>query len=95
MEPAESGFGQENPTPGGAVDVPAGVSDEDLERRLPDRETLGTPWVPTAGDPTLGWGRFAARSTQIEIIPGDHQSMIVEPHVDTLARRLQARLDES
>jgi thioesterase domain-containing protein len=40
----------------------------------------------------LGWKRVAAR-VEIQEIPGDHYSIIVEPHVQTLAQHLEAYLD--
>lgn len=41
----------------------------------------------------LGWGRLAAAGVEIHEVPGDHISMIDEPHVQALARRLRACID--
>jgi amino acid adenylation domain-containing protein len=37
-----------------------------------------------------GWGPFAAGGVQVVITPGNHDSMLREPHVRTLARQLRA-----
>jgi thioesterase domain-containing protein len=38
--------------------------------------------------PDLGWGRRAAGGVDIEVVPGDHNSMVVEPDVRALGARL-------
>lgn len=43
--------------------------------------------------PDLGWGRLAAGGVEIQEVPGDHISMIDDPHVQALARRLRACID--
>jgi len=44
-------------------------------------------------EPDLGWGRLAAGGVEIHEVPGDHNSMLHDPHVQTLAERLMACLD--
>jgi len=44
-------------------------------------------------DPLLGWGPFSAKPVEVHIVPGDHISMMVDPHVQTLAERLRNCLD--
>ena len=44
-------------------------------------------------EPDLGWGRLAARGVEIHEVPGDHLSMIHEPHVHVLTERLRVCLD--
>jgi thioesterase domain-containing protein len=44
-------------------------------------------------DPTLGWGKVAAE-VKVVSVPGNHITCITE-HVDILAERLQACLDEA
>lgn len=41
----------------------------------------------------LGWKRIAAQM-EIQEIPGDHYSIIAEPHVQTLAQQLKTYLDD-
>jgi len=50
---------------------------------------------PLAGTTDLqsGWGRLAAQGVEVHEVAGSHSSMIVEPHVSTLAAELQACLD--
>lgn len=39
-------------------------------------------------DPTLGWGAVAAGGVEVHTIPGNHQTIIEAPHVETLAEIL-------
>jgi amino acid adenylation domain-containing protein len=42
----------------------------------------------------MGWGELAAGGVDIRHVPGDHLTMIHEPHVEILAGKLRACLDE-
>ena len=39
-------------------------------------------------DPTLGWGAVAAGGVEIHTVPGNHQTIIEAPNVETLAEVL-------
>jgi thioesterase domain-containing protein len=39
-------------------------------------------------DPTLGWGSVAAGGVEVHTVPGNHQTIIEAPHVETLAEIL-------
>lgn len=39
-------------------------------------------------DPTLGWGTVAAGGVEVHTVPGNHQTIIEAPHVETLAEIL-------
>jgi hypothetical protein len=41
----------------------------------------------------LGWGRLAGGRIEVIEVPGDHYTLLHEPHVRTLASRLRERLD--
>jgi non-ribosomal peptide synthase protein (TIGR01720 family) len=43
-------------------------------------------------DPTLGWGTVAAGGVEVHPVPGNHQTLIEAPHVETLAEVLGACL---
>jgi len=60
----------------------------------PGRVTLFRAADATAHhrDPTLGWGEIAAGGVEVHQVPGDHYSMLREPHVHALAGELRARL---
>ncbi|OYD87117.1 non-ribosomal peptide synthetase, partial [Nostoc sp. 'Peltigera membranacea cyanobiont' 213] len=45
-------------------------------------------------DPALGWNEFSAKPVEVHIVPGDHVTMMTEPHVLTLAERLQICIDK-
>jgi glycosyltransferase involved in cell wall biosynthesis len=44
-------------------------------------------------DPSLGWSGLAAEGLEVYSIPGNHSTMVREPHVQALAERLNACLD--
>ena len=50
--------------------------------------------VARSQDPTLGWGELAAQGVDIHWVPGDHKTMIREPHVQVLAQQLQTCLEQ-
>ena len=49
-------------------------------------------WV---GSPDLGWGALLRPGWESHEVPGDHNSMIAEPHVHTLAARLAECLERA
>ena len=46
-------------------------------------------------DTTLGWRALASRGVEVHEIPGDHYSMVREPHLRVLAERIKDCLDEA
>ena len=48
-----------------------------------------------AGSPDLGWGPLLQPGWQSHEVPGDHNSMIAEPHVHALAARLAECVDQA
>ena len=53
------------------------------------------PYVERYDDPLLGWGRRSTRGVRAIDVPGGHSSMLQEPHVETLADRMQSCIDEA
>lgn len=45
--------------------------------------------------PTLGWGDLVTDGLDIQHIPGDHTSLMQEPHVRVLAEKLQSSIAEA
>jgi thioesterase domain-containing protein len=45
-----------------------------------------------AGDAAMGWGAFAAGPVDLHYAPGDHTSMMEEPHIRSVAECLAASL---
>lgn len=43
----------------------------------------------------LGWGPFITEGPQIEFVPGDHDSLMREPNVSTLAKRLKRQIEKT
>jgi len=52
-------------------------------------------YVVRSGGPDLGWGSLLALGWQSHEVPGDHHSMIAEPHVHALATQLAASLERA
>jgi thioesterase domain-containing protein len=63
------------------------------------RATQGTgidaPFIDFYEDALLGWSSFSPRGVRAVDVPGGHTSMLQEPHVEVLARRLQEAIEES
>ena len=52
------------------------------------------PYVDRYSDPLLGWARRATAGVRAYDVPGGHSSMLQEPHVRTMAKDMQAYIDE-
>ncbi|MCP4655733.1 MAG: AMP-binding protein, partial [bacterium] len=64
-------------------------------RPYPGKIVLFRPQARTAadsGDPTLGWSELAHDGVELCSVPGDHFTMLREPHVQVLAERLRPLL---
>ncbi|NEQ78600.1 MAG: non-ribosomal peptide synthetase, partial [Okeania sp. SIO2C9] len=46
-------------------------------------------------DSDLGWGELSSESVDIDFVPGSHLSMIAEPHVQVLGKRLKAFIEQA
>ncbi|NET08281.1 MAG: hypothetical protein F6K16_27010 [Symploca sp. SIO2B6] len=46
------------------------------------------------GNPDMGWGKLAGGGLDIHYVPGGHSSMYNEPHVQVLAEKLKACLEQ-
>lgn len=46
-------------------------------------------------DGTLGWGALSPQPVELHVVPGDHISMLAEPHVRSLAQRVQECLERA
>ena len=65
-------------------------------RRYPGRITLLKAGLELSGvpsDPTLGWSKWADEGVDVEVVPGNHATMVYQPHVEVLAEKLRTRLD--
>jgi thioesterase domain-containing protein len=47
------------------------------------------------GDPTQGWGELAQGGVEVKEIPGNHMTLLREPHVRGLAAALRESLEEA
>jgi len=43
----------------------------------------------------MGWGRLVQGGVEVHHVAGDHENMLVEPHVRVLARELRVAIDEA
>jgi len=55
-------------------------------------EEIDKPYAYVGGN--LGWEKFLTRELELVVVPGDHESLILEPNVFPLARELNRILDE-
>ncbi|HLM56810.1 MAG TPA: amino acid adenylation domain-containing protein [Pyrinomonadaceae bacterium] len=46
-------------------------------------------------DPAKGWGELSTEPVEIHVVPGNHATMGLEPHVRVLAERLRSCIDEA
>ncbi|NEQ16744.1 MAG: type I polyketide synthase, partial [Moorea sp. SIO3E2] len=51
--------------------------------------------LTTLKDPTWGWDRLSAQPLEFHVVPGNHFSMVTEPHISVLAQQLQYCLDKA
>jgi thioesterase domain-containing protein len=66
-------------------------------KRYPGRVTLFKASEELAGtspDPTLGWNEWAAGGVEVHVVPGNHATMVYKPHVEVLAEKLRACLNQ-
>jgi amino acid adenylation domain-containing protein len=60
-------------------------------KKYPGRITLfraRTQPLLGSHQPALGWNRVAASGVDVHVVPGDHNSFVMEPHVRVLSARL-------
>jgi thioesterase domain-containing protein len=46
-------------------------------------------------DPAMGWDQVSSEPVETYSVPGDHITMVTEPHVQVLAEKLRACLDKA
>ncbi|HKB24495.1 MAG TPA: amino acid adenylation domain-containing protein, partial [Methylomirabilota bacterium] len=56
---------------------------------FPHRITLFRAAHGRPKDPTLGWADFMSAPVEVHEVPGDHYTMLAQPHVGVLAARLR------
>ena len=49
----------------------------------------------TSPDPTLGWSEWADGGVEVHLVPGNHANLVYEPHVEVLAEKLTACLNQA
>jgi thioesterase domain-containing protein len=66
---------------------------EHVERDTDDAAVKPEPAIETELDATSGWSGVCAQRVEVVTVPGSHNSMMQEPNVSELARRLTAHLN--
>jgi thioesterase domain-containing protein len=59
-----------------------------------DRSTANQDNV-SAKDPFRGWRQLATEGVDLHVVPGDHFSMLREPHVEVLAEQLRKSIQQA
>ena len=49
----------------------------------------------TSADPTMGWSEWASGGVEVHVVPGNHANLMYEPHVEVLAAKLTACLNQA
>jgi thioesterase domain-containing protein len=49
----------------------------------------------TSSDLTFGWSEWASGGVAVHFVPGNHANLIYEPHVEVLAEKLTACLNQA
>ena len=65
--------------------------------RYPGRVTLFKASENLSGSPidaTLGWSDWAEGGVDVQIVPGNHATMVYKPNVETLAEKLAACIEQ-
>jgi amino acid adenylation domain-containing protein len=66
--------------------------------KYPGRVTLFRASEDLSGnrlDPALGWNDWAEEGVDIQIVPGNHATMVYKPNVETLAEKLAACIERA
>lgn len=45
-------------------------------------------------EPTVNWSKFSTKPPELRVVPGNHYTMLLEPHVQILAQELKYCLDQ-
>jgi len=43
----------------------------------------------------LGWSQWAAGGVEVHVVPGNHANMVYKPHVEVLAEKLKACVEQA
>jgi thioesterase domain-containing protein/aryl carrier-like protein len=71
--------------------------EEDIDQRIFSHDTNYLKWKtenPNMSDPLKGWDKVATEGVELVVVPGDHFTMMREPHVEVLAQQLRTRVQE-
>ncbi len=66
--------------------------------RYPSRITFfkaNETMTGTSADPTMGWSDWADGGVEVHAVPGNHANLMYEPHVEVLAAKLTACLNQA
>lgn len=55
----------------------------------------GESLAATSPDPTLGWSKWASGGVEVHAVPGNHATLMYAPHVEVLAEKLTACLNQA
>jgi amino acid adenylation domain-containing protein len=69
--------------------------EQDIEERIFSHDEDHLDWKaknPNSTDPLKGWDKVATEGVELVVVPGDHFTMMREPHVEVLAQELRTRI---
>jgi thioesterase domain-containing protein len=66
-----------------------------LQEVYPNQITVFPASEQFRDDPAMGWDKASSEPVETYSVPGDHNTMVAEPHVRVLAEKLRACLDKA
>ncbi len=69
--------------------------EQDIEQRIFSQDEDHLAWKernPNFNHPLKGWDKVATEGVELVVVPGDHFTMMREPHVEVLAEQLRSRI---
>jgi thioesterase domain-containing protein len=58
-------------------------------------ERLASKFSEISQDSTWGWSEYSCEPVDIHFVPGNHITMMAEPHVQVLAERLKVCIEQA
>ena len=74
------------------------AAEQDIEEQIFSHDKNRLLWKanhPGFDDPLKGWDKVATEGVDLIVVPGDHFSMMQEPHVQVLAEQLRNRIQQT
>jgi len=68
---------------------------QEFPKADPDGDLFFQIYFKMSEDSTVGWNRFSSQPIKIHFVPGNHVSMMIEPHIQVVAKQLKNCLEQA